>query len=69
MLSFPSLMYFFHYLSKYDSRLQNELYKVLGSSEVPNIDEESLENLLRKHISLSMQHSSRATQRKENELF
>ena len=51
-------MYFFHNLSKYDSRVQNELHKVLGSSEVPNVDEESLENLLTKH----MQHSSRANQ-------
>ena len=58
-------MYFFHNLSKYDSRVQNELHKVLGSSDVPNVDEESLENLLTKH----MQHSSRANQCKENELF
>ena len=58
-------MYFFHNLSKYDSRVQNELHKVLGSSEVPNVDEESLENLLTKH----MQHSSRANQCKENKLF
>ena len=59
-------MYFFHNLSKYGSRVQNELHKVLGSSEVPNIDEESLENLLILHF---LCNSSRATQRKENELF